>query len=126
MSNLGTCPDCGKKISMDANRCPNCGCNSFIVYYDDYEIVKETCFICDGRGYFTKTIDPLDNRSNILGNYDTDIYEPIYNKIRNENPIEHKKAPCSLCEGLGYLTKKIKVSLPRDRRRKYYFKNFSK
>lgn len=119
MSNLVSCPTCGHGISTNAYRCPRCGENDFTEYYTYYTEVQDKCYRCNGTGTITTSYDPLKDKTNLLGNGGHDTYNPTYQKVRQENPIEYTSHTCSSCNGYGYTVRQVKSTGTRDKRLGY-------
>ena len=48
---LGKCPTCGQSVSTQADACPHCGENRFIIKEtDEKNAVVVTCIYCKGKG----------------------------------------------------------------------------
>lgn len=119
MAILCKCPTCGHGISINAYRCPRCGENDFKEYYTYYTEVQDRCSYCNGTGAIKTSYDPLKSKTNLLGNGGHDTYNPVYQKLRQENPIEYTSHICSKCKGYGYTIRQIKSLGIRDKRLGY-------
>lgn len=119
MGNLVYCPTCGGAISSNAYRCPRCGENDFTEYFTYYVEVHDHCSSCNGSGTITSSYDPLQDQTNLLGNGRHSTYNPVFKKVREQNPIQYTTHTCSRCNGYGYTVRQIPTTGSRDKRLGY-------
>lgn len=119
MSNLVYCHTCGQEMSINAYRCPKCKENDFTEYLTLPKEQKDRCSFCNGNGKITSSHDPLNDKTNLLGNGRHDTYNPIFKKIREQNPIEYTSNTCKYCNGYGYTVRQIFITVTKDKRTKF-------